>query len=316
MPNLLTKQAEVQTLGSVVTVARPRLLRLDLVAANVRESSVQPLTPPGSRMQAALQGLESGHYNDHRLGTRPPRQEADSKKQILTPGEEDIVVDWCNVAASSAKPVHYSQLRAQDQVTSRPQGLDPKRAKNFNRATIGKFFEMRKQLEFQHDGIPPDHHWNMDERGCQMGSGRGNLRMSDNLVPVTTIECVNATGAKMPPWFVLTTGQVPDIRDLEDKVGQIVTQQLLADVRRPKRLAGALGISAVDKSKTRIKDYLVDPSHADIVHNPRFSALFQAAGKTCVPPVTLKTHSQVLALTWVLSSDDMDSRSLWHQAMR
>jgi hypothetical protein len=60
MPNLLTKQAEVQTLGSVVTVAR--LLRLDLVAANVRESSVQPLTPPGSRMQAALQGLESGHY--------------------------------------------------------------------------------------------------------------------------------------------------------------------------------------------------------------------------------------------------------------
>jgi hypothetical protein len=74
----------------------------------------------------------------------------------------------------------------------------------------------------------------MDEKGCQMGGGRGNTRMkyiyseqttdryrihSDNLELVTIIECVSAAGAKMPPWFVLTTGQIPDIRDLVDKVG-------------------------------------------------------------------------------------------------
>ena len=47
-------------------------------------------------------------------------------------------------------------------------------------------------------------------------------------------------------------------------------------------LAGALGISregTVEELKTRIKDYLADPSHADIAQNPRFAALFQAGVK-------------------------------------
>lgn len=194
--------------------------------------------------------------SDRRLGTHQSRKEASSKRQILTPAQEEVIVDWCKLASSSANPVHHSKLRVQvkdltgrlpskswhryflrrhrELVTCRPQGLDPKRAKNFNRATIGEFFEMRKQLEDQYGGIPPEHHWNMDEKGCQMGGGRGNARTkyiysegsrdryrihSDNLELVTILECVNAAGAKMPPWFVLTTGSVPDIRDLGDKVG-------------------------------------------------------------------------------------------------
>jgi len=93
---------------------------------------------------------------------------------------------------------------------------------------------MRKQLEEQYGGIPPDHHWNIDEKGVQMGGGRKNTGKkyiysdgdtdryrihSDNLELVTIIECVNAAGAKMPPWFVHTTGPPPDIRHLEGKVG-------------------------------------------------------------------------------------------------
>jgi len=93
---------------------------------------------------------------------------------------------------------------------------------------------MWKKLEDDHDGIPPEHHWNMDEKGNQMGGGRKNTGAkfifssedsdrywvhSNNLELVTIIECVSAAGAKMPPWFVLSEGPAPDVRDLKDEVG-------------------------------------------------------------------------------------------------
>lgn len=93
---------------------------------------------------------------------------------------------------------------------------------------------MHKQLEEQYDGIPPEHHWNVDEKGCQMGGGRKNIGRkyiqshddpdcyqihSDNLELMTILECVNASGTVMPPWFVLIKGPSPNIRDLSDEVG-------------------------------------------------------------------------------------------------
>jgi len=93
---------------------------------------------------------------------------------------------------------------------------------------------MQKKLDDDHNIIPPEHHWNMDEKGNQMGGGRKNSGTkfilsaedsdqyrvhSDNLELVTIIECISAAGAKMPPWFVLSEGPAPDIRDLKDKVG-------------------------------------------------------------------------------------------------
>ena len=68
---------------------------------------------------------------------------------------------------------------------------------------------MQKQLEEQYNGIPPEHHWNVDKKGCQMGGGRKNIGTkyifsqdnkdcyrvhSDNLELVTILECVNASG--------------------------------------------------------------------------------------------------------------------------
>ncbi|KIK72593.1 hypothetical protein PAXRUDRAFT_180380 [Paxillus rubicundulus Ve08.2h10] len=47
-------------------------------------------------------------------------------------------------------------------------------------------------------------------------------------------------------------------------------------------LAGALGISkdgTIEELKTRIREYLSDPSHADIAQNSRFAALFNASNK-------------------------------------
>jgi len=57
-------------------------------------------------------------------------------------------------------------------IVAKPRGLDPKRAQNFNKATITEYFDMRKTMDEKYDGIPPEHNWNVDEKGCQMGGGR------------------------------------------------------------------------------------------------------------------------------------------------
>ena len=51
---------------------------------------------------------------------------------------------------------------------SKPNGLDPKRAQNFNRATVEDYFGRRRKLEKDFDGIPPEHQWNIDEKGIQL----------------------------------------------------------------------------------------------------------------------------------------------------
>ena len=81
----------------------------------------------------------------------------------------------------------------------------------------------------QYGGIPPEHIWNMDKKGIQMGGGRKNsgkgyfyLRdhcnryriSSDNLELVTVLECVSAAGESAPMAFVLSDGPLPDIRKL------------------------------------------------------------------------------------------------------
>jgi hypothetical protein len=111
--------------------------------------------------------------------------------------------------------------------------LDPKRVKNFNKAAINDYFDKLEDIHAQFpDGIPPEHIWNMDEKGIQLGGGRKNLGKkfyflhkqrnkyhirSDNLELVTILECVSAAGAVVPPSFCLQTGRIPDIRhDLSD----------------------------------------------------------------------------------------------------
>jgi len=109
--------------------------------------------------------------------------------------------------------------------------LDPKRAKHFNETIINDYFDQQDELERRYDGIPPEHRWNMDEKGVQMGGGRKKcskkfyyLRsqkhryriQSDNLELVTIVECVSAAGDVVPPSFCLQNGTAPDLRTLED----------------------------------------------------------------------------------------------------
>jgi hypothetical protein len=117
-------------------------------------------------------------------------------------------------------------------------GLDPKRAKNFNKTVVLDYFEKRKNLNDRYNGIPPEQDWNMDEKGVQMGGGRKNSGRkyifvrnrkeryhihSDNLELVTVIECISAAGEACPPSFILSDGPMPDVRDLPDgSVGKCV----------------------------------------------------------------------------------------------
>ena len=97
--------------------------------------------------------------------------------------------------------------------------LDPKHAKNFNKTVINDYFDQLERLHARFPGgIPPQHIWNMDEKGIQMGggwktSGRKYLFLrhkkqkyhiqSDNLELVIVIECISAAGEVVPPSFCL-----------------------------------------------------------------------------------------------------------------
>ena len=117
-------------------------------------------------------------------------------------------------------------------LTAKPGRLDPKRAKNFNKTVINDYFDKVEALHARFPGgIPPEHIWNMDEKGVQMGGGRKNQNkkffysrgqkqrqrlQSDNLELVTIVECVSAAGDVVPPSFCLKNGSTPDLRALSD----------------------------------------------------------------------------------------------------
>ena len=114
-------------------------------------------------------------------------------------------------------------------ITAKPAKLDPKRAKNLNKTIVNDYFDKWEELNEQYGGIPPEHIWNMDEKGVQMGGGHKNSGKgyfyihdhhncyrisSDNLELVTVVECVSAAGESAPTAFVLSDGPLPDLRKL------------------------------------------------------------------------------------------------------
>ena len=68
--------------------------------------------------------------------------------------------------------VRHFISRHPDILMAKPRGLDPKRAQNFNKATITEYFDMRVALNSKYGGMSPEQNWNVDEKGCQMGGGR------------------------------------------------------------------------------------------------------------------------------------------------
>ena len=114
-------------------------------------------------------------------------------------------------------------------VTAKPSKLDPKRANNFNEVVVDDFFDKLEHIFDKYGNIPPEHIYNMDEKGIQLGGGRKNNGRaymffrdqknrykisSDNLELVTVIECVSAAGTSIPPAFVLSDGPTPNLSKL------------------------------------------------------------------------------------------------------
>ena len=121
------------------------------------------------------------------------RRRSHQSQQLLSPSQEGVLHDWIEFHALVAKPLdieclqclvadlagrppgqnwiywykrHWPQL-----AYSRPGGLDPKQAQNFNPSNVAGFYELLKAVYDVCPNFPPQHIWNMDEKGLQLGRG-------------------------------------------------------------------------------------------------------------------------------------------------
>ncbi|KAG6875851.1 hypothetical protein C0992_002092, partial [Termitomyces sp. T32_za158] len=123
-------------------------------------------------------------------------------------------------------------------MTAKPNGLYPKRTKNFNPATVCDYYDHWTEFEKCYpQGILAAHKWNMDEKGLQYGGGCQNSGRkyfyfrhrknryhicSDNLELATVTECISAAGNAILPAFVISKGPIPNVRNIEG-VGSVAT---------------------------------------------------------------------------------------------
>lgn len=176
-----------------------------------------------------------------RKNGRKSRKEAHADRQALSPELERVLCIWSGflgymglavtkermvskAKAISPPGVHlgknwwrkFKRRNRDDLKFKKAQGLDPKRAQNFNREYVAKHFKNWEDVCKEFD-IPRENIWNMDEKAIQLGGGRrGSNRKfffgvaqeqlykikSDDLKMVTVIECVSAAGVAMEPTFI------------------------------------------------------------------------------------------------------------------
>ena len=172
-------------------------------------------------------------------GETRPRREAHQNEQLLSPAQEKALVDWICHLSDIGRPLNKRTLAKKVQRIAqtkrrpprswirrfldrhpevrleKPSGIDPKRARAFNEATVERHFELVRQVMEEH-GIPWSHVYNMDEKGIQRGghkehqykyfvpaSRRSTYKLrSANLELVTVIECVRADGESLKPTFI------------------------------------------------------------------------------------------------------------------
>jgi hypothetical protein len=174
------------------------------------------------------------------LNVHKPRPEAHTAQQFLSPTQEQVLVKWIIHLGSTGRPLCKRTIRARAQhlhpeykkpsrnwiysflkrnpdiVLSTASGLDPKRAKAFNRPVVNRYFDELTNLIESHN-IPIENIYNMDEKGCQRGGGKTRGRRkhfysrrqrakyrhrSANLELITIIEAICADGTELKPGFV------------------------------------------------------------------------------------------------------------------
>jgi hypothetical protein len=156
---------------------------------------------------------------------------------LLTPAQENTIVEWTLYLAATGHPVDKRAIRAivKDVCSTRPSwtwitlflhrhpnvklgkvhGLDPWSAQAFNCPVVGHYFAKLQQI-IKDYAIPPENIYNMDEKGVQREGGKklNNRKYfvgrnthtnykaaSANLELITIIECVSLDGS-LNPGFV------------------------------------------------------------------------------------------------------------------
>jgi hypothetical protein len=121
--------------------------------------------------------------------------DAAAECQLLLPAAENTLIDWITHEGAPGTPLNCTHLKAHasaiagqpigknwvvkfqsfhlDLVKGKAQKLDPKQANNFNKATYNDFADKYASIHAAYqEGIPPEHIYNMDEKGIQMGGGQ------------------------------------------------------------------------------------------------------------------------------------------------
>jgi hypothetical protein len=189
---------------------------------------------------ATLLGVPYSTLHARFCNIHKSRREAHTEQQYLSPSLERVLVQWIIHLGSTGRPLckrtirtraqhlHpdnkkpsrnwiYLFLRRHPDITlSTPCGLDPKRAKAFNRPVVNRYFDELTRLA-ESLGIPLENIYNMDEKGCQRGGGKKSSRRkyfysrrqrakyrhrSANLELITIIEAICADGTALKPGFV------------------------------------------------------------------------------------------------------------------
>jgi hypothetical protein len=158
--------------------------------------------------------------------------EAHVDQQKLSPAEEEVLVKWAKVLGRRGVPLTHSTLTTYAaEILGKPIGeswakrflarhadlkvkattsLEKCRAKALNPVAVAGFYDVL-EAAVEEFGIKPEHTWNMDEKGVQLGIGAKVTAIIDrdqstvysvedgNRELVTIIEAVCANGTALIP---------------------------------------------------------------------------------------------------------------------
>jgi hypothetical protein len=128
-----------------------------------------------------------------RINGQPSRRIAYLAQQLLTEAEKITLCDWIEFYALIAKPLDiqgilllagkvsgkklgknwldYFKKCHPKILHSKPGGPDPKQVQNFNLSNVAGFYNLLKAIYNMYPNLLPEHIWNMDEKGLQLGRG-------------------------------------------------------------------------------------------------------------------------------------------------
>lgn len=208
------------------------------------------------QLRNAVDGIRSGRFKDCKDAAKQLKiphttlwrrftekskahSKAHMRQQLLNNEQEQVLVNYATWLGMAGTPLSKRTIgpkvealcgrkpsrrwicrflaRHPECILGRPTGLDPKRARNFNFATVDKYFKKLQQI-FDTHKISWSNIYNLDEIGIQLGGGRkstGELFLfsandrvrykikSDELELVTVIEIVCGDGTStVKPGFV------------------------------------------------------------------------------------------------------------------